>query len=122
MKDNGDGTVIDESTSLMWQQETLPPQLNWADSIQFCSRMTLGGHTDWRLPTIKELQSLVDYSRCSPTINTTYFPNTASSLYWSTTTSATNTNFAWGVYFDYGFNYMSNKNYRLYVRAVRGGV
>jgi hypothetical protein len=41
MVDNGNGTVTDGATGLMWQQES-PPPLNWEDSIQFCSEMTLG--------------------------------------------------------------------------------
>lgn len=63
MIDNGNGTITDEATGLMWQQES-PPQLNWEDSIQFCSEMTLGGYTDWRLPTIKELQTIVYRCEC----------------------------------------------------------
>ncbi|MEI6258505.1 MAG: DUF1566 domain-containing protein [Deltaproteobacteria bacterium] len=63
MIDNGNGTVTDEATGLMWQQETAQ-SLNWADSIRFCSEMTLGGYTDWRLPTVKELQSIVYHREC----------------------------------------------------------
>ena len=118
MIDNGDGTVTDESTGLIWQQET-PISLCWTDAIRFCSDMKLAGYTDWRLPTIKELQSLVDYSRYNPAIDTTYFPTAVSSLYWSSTTYASNTLLVWGVYFYNGHDYTNYKNGSLYVRAVR---
>ena len=118
MIDNGNGTVTDEATGLMWQQKS-PPPLNWEDSIKYCSKMTLVGYTDWRMPTIQELKSIVDYNRFNPAINTTYFPNTALSFYWSSTVGANYTFVAWGVFFDYGFVYYDNKIYNYFVRAVR---
>jgi formylglycine-generating enzyme required for sulfatase activity len=121
MIDNRDGTVTDKSTDLMWQQETIPNNtMSWRQALSYCEKLNLGGHTDWRLPTIKELQSLVDYSRYNPAIDTTYFPTAVSSLYWSSTTYASNTLLAWGVYFYNGHDYTNYENGNLYVRAVRG--
>jgi len=83
---NGNGTVTDTSTGLMWQQDTARDDqgnydtMTWEEALAYCESRTLGGHTDWRLPTIKELRSLVDYTRYNPAINTTYFPNTVSSI------------------------------------------
>jgi Protein of unknown function (DUF1566)/Viral BACON domain len=119
--DNSDGTVTDTSTGVMWQKTASSNGMTWELSLAYCEGLNLGGHTDWRLPTIKELRSLVDYSRCDPAINTTYFPNTVSSVYWSSTTYADFTSNAWGVYFFYGYDNYFNKNYSYYVRAVRGG-
>jgi hypothetical protein len=121
--DNGNGTVTDTSTGLMWQQTTSSTKMTWEQSLAYCEGLNLGGHADWRLPTIKELQSLVDYSRDNPSINTTYFPNTVASIYWSSTTYANGTEDAWGVDFDngYGYDYFHYKHYGYYVRAVRGG-
>ena len=119
--DNSDGTVTDTSTGLMWQQTASSNGMTWELSLAYCEGLNLGGHTDWRLPTIKELLSLVDYSRYNPAINTTYFPNTVSSFYWSSTTFAFGTDGAWGVGFYYGHDHMNNKNNSYYVRAVRGG-
>ncbi len=80
-----------------------------------------GGHNDWRLPTLKELVTLVDYSRVNPSIDTSFFPDTVSFYYWSSTTSANYTNGAWLVPFDYGHVHNNPKESSYYVRAVRGG-
>ncbi len=127
--DNGNGTVTDTSTGLMWQQDTAGDgqgnydRMTWEEALAYCESRTIGGHTDWRLPTIKELHSLVDYSRYNPAINTTYFPNTVSFDYWSSTTYAGNTYNAWYVYFYDGHDSWDSKSYNNYnyVRAVRGG-
>ena len=120
--DNGDGTVTDTSTGLMWQQQAgSSSNQTWEQALAYCEGLNLGGHTDWRLPTTKELRSLADYNQYAPAINATYFPNTVSSFYWSSTTNAYYTSFAWGVYFDNGLGYYTNKSSSYYVRAVRGG-
>jgi len=80
----------------------------------------LGGFSDWRLPSLKELKTLVDSNRKNPAISADYFPNTQSSLYWSSTIHANYTNVAWGVLFSYGYGYMGGKSSSYYVRAVRG--
>lgn len=83
--DLGNGTVIDLVSGLTWQQG-LTSEMNWEAAISYCeNRSGLGGKSDWRLPNIKELQSLVDYSKISPTINLVYFPNTTNDIYWSST-------------------------------------
>jgi len=60
---NGDGTVTDRATGLMWQQADSGRGMDWAAALQYAETLTLAGHDDWRLPSAKELQSLVDYSR-----------------------------------------------------------
>jgi hypothetical protein len=93
------------------------------DFIHALNSAHFGGYSDWRLPTFKELDSIVnlDIPYPGPTINTAYFPNTVSSLYWSSTTNAYYTVGAWGVNFGYGYDYYGYKYYSNYVRAVRGG-
>jgi Protein of unknown function (DUF1566) len=118
--DNGDGTVTDKFTDLMWQQAGSSSNLTWEQSLAYCENLNLGGYTDWRLPTIKELRSLVDFSRYSPSINTTFFPNTQT-FYCSSTTYTKDTYSAWGVYFNDGYDGYSFKVNGGYVRAVRGG-
>ncbi len=118
--DNGDGTVTDISTGLMWQQATPNNSMNWEEALSYCATLNLGNHTDWRLPTIKELRSLADYNVRTPAINTTYFPNTISSFYWSSTTYAYSTYGAWDLTFDDGNDRNQFKN-DSHVRAVRSG-
>ena len=120
MRDNRDGTVTDEVTGLMWQQE-IPEKMTWDEAVSYCEKLNLGGYTNWRLPTIQELKTLVDYTSYIPAINITYFPNTASSFYWSSTIHAYNTNYTWGVSFHYGDDHYYGKNNSYYIRAVREG-
>ena len=98
---------------------------NWNDANQKCidahNAKRFGGYSDWRLPTINELKTLVDSSRKNPAINTENFPNTQSSCYWSSSTYADYTNLAWSVYFYSGSGDYSSKDDSYYVRSVRGG-
>ena len=117
---NGGGTVTDTATGLMWQQDEAG-LMNWETALSYCENLQLAGYDDWRLPNINELQSLVDYSTYYPAIDHYAFPNAVSSLYWSSTTAARTTYYAWHVHFYYGYvaNYFKSNSY--YVRAVRGG-
>ena len=118
--DNGNGTITDNNTGLMWQKEDDNTTRQWESAITYCEGLSLGSYTDWRLPNIKELKSIVDNTKYSPS-DTTYFPNTNSFYYWSSTTYAVSTSLAWYVYFSYGDVYYDYKSYYFYVRCVRGG-
>ncbi len=122
------GTVTDTSTGLMWQEATANP-MTVEQALSYCESLNLCGYTDWRLPTIKELHSLVDYNRYNPAINPIYFPNTVAGsdwpFYWTSTTNFSFTQFAWAVTFYNGFDTSMNGGEYKYnncrVRAVRGG-
>jgi len=121
---NGDGTVTDTATGLMWERGT--SSMTWEAALAYAEGLTLAGYDDWRLPTPKELQSIVDYSRSAPAIDTALFPGTVSSKYWSSTTDAdiyvNSPGIAWYVNFSSGFiSYESSKRETYAVRAVRGG-
>lgn len=62
-QDNGDGTVTDHATGLMWQQADDGTGRNWEDALGYAEGLELAGYSDWRLPNAHELQSIVDYSR-----------------------------------------------------------
>jgi hypothetical protein len=119
--DNGDGTVTDKDTGLMWQKEDDNTKRIWSDAITYSDNLPLAGHTDWRLPSKKELISILDYGTYNPSINKTYFPNTDSSTYWSSTIYADDTSYAWSVHFYGGGVYGYSKSGDGYVRCVRGG-
>jgi hypothetical protein len=94
------------------------------DFIDALNSDHFGGYSDWRLPSIKELDSIVnlDIPYPGPAINTAYFPNTVPAYYWSSTNlAAVPPHCAWGVAFDYGFDGYLYKFYGYHVRAVRGG-
>ena len=120
--DNGDGTVTDTSTGLMWQQSTGATTYTWAQAKAYCADLDLAGKSDWRLPTRNQLQSIVDYNESSPPISSTFFPGTVAANHWTSTTNASNTINAWGVNFFNGnasCDYLKTSAY--YVRAVRAG-
>jgi hypothetical protein len=119
--DNGNGTVTDIETKLMWQQGSAGGPMNWYNAVSYCSGLSLAGYKDWRLPTLVGLDTLVDTGGDPPKINKTYFPNTAASWYWSRTTYTGRTNSAWAVYFYGGYDGAGRKDNDEDVRAVRGG-
>jgi len=109
--DDKDGTILDEGTGLIWQKcsrglgpvdcsgEAVPE--NWQQALKACKNLSLQGRS-WRLPSINELKSIVDYSRIKPSINTTFFPKTVQSLYWSSTSFVADPSKAWYVDFTTG--------------------
>ena len=119
--DNSDGTVTDNNTGLVWQQDDDNNTYTWSAAAIICENVSLGGETDWRLPNRRELISIVNFGTSNPTINSTVFPNINSSYYWSSTTYAGGTGSAWFVYFYDGYVIYSGKSSSYYVRCVRGG-
>ncbi len=84
--DNGDGTVTDRVTDLIWLKETDGKKRAWEPSIQYCENLVFAGHSDWKLPHNKELSSLVDLRKQKPAIDTDFFPDTDyKAYYWSRT-------------------------------------
>lgn len=124
----GEDVVTDNNTGLMWVRDGTGAGCNngatlaWKAAIAFCENLTFAGHSDWRLPNVKELMSIVDYSLYNPSIQQTdAFQNTQAYYYWSSTTYASNTSYAWGVLFYNGLVNYTGKTNTLYVRPVRGG-
>jgi len=121
--DNGNGTVSDSNTGLIWQKEDDNTTRTWESAITYCEGLSLGTYSDWRLPNIKELRSIVDTTTYIPAINSTYFPNTNSSDYWPSTTNARYSTNVWVVHFVGGGvgDTTTSKSNNYYVRCVRGG-
>ena len=118
-KDHGDGTVTDNVTGLMWQQGDDDSTRTWCEAVDYCEALHLAGHTDWRLPDEYELQGIVDYGRFGPSIDTTYFPGTNPSDYWSSFTYAYTPFYALKVDFLDGYVGFRPKIYSGYILCVR---
>jgi hypothetical protein len=129
--DNSDGTITDNARGLTWQKcsrglsgltcaSGSATTTDWTTAGNYCNGLSLASKT-WRLPTVQELGDLIDYSQSSPSINITFFPNTIiASYYWSSTTYATTTTFAWFVFFYDGFVSANFKTNGYYVRCISG--
>jgi hypothetical protein len=117
--DNGNKTVTDNKTGLIWQQEQ--GKGDWDFALSYCKGLTLANQSDWRLPNIREIESLSDVTRYNPAIDSYFFPNTGLGYYWSSTTFATNPANAEEVTFNFGSSGDGSKFYNFDVRCVRGG-
>ena len=112
-EDNGDGTVTDNGSGLMWQKATAG-EMEWHQAMSYASGLSLGGHSGWRLPTKDELKGLYN-SECKKLMDV------RSSYYWSSTTDAYYASSAWLVNFSLGYVGHGSKSNSNYVRAVRAG-
>lgn len=117
--DNGNGTITDNVTGLVWQKQDDGLGKDWANSIAYCDNLSLGGQTGWRLPSLFELISIIDNGVSNPAINTTFFTNTLSDYYWSSTADALDTLNARPVVFIVGFSFSAPKTMFNYARCVR---
>ena len=131
--DNDDGTVIDTATGLIWQKCSMGQTWDdsngcsgsvaiytWQAAQLACRHSSWAGYDNWRLPEQNELQSIVDGGRYDPAIDQTFFPNTLSSCYWSSSLYSYIDNYAWLINFYNGDDsYVSRISNNFYVRAVR---
>ncbi len=143
--DNGDGTVTDNNTGLMWEKKNnLNLTLNfanlhdadnyyawsgngsqetiwdWIADVNVEGGTGYAGYNDWRIPNRRELESLVDAGRAAPAFDPIFMP-AHGSHWWSSTSHATLSDLAWLVDFGNGDFGIHTQNNRYYVRAVRGG-
>jgi len=91
---NLDGTITDSNSSLEWQSVGPVEGLTWQEAINACDQLILAGHSDWRLPHIKEIVSSAVFQRGSEPLNNLFFPDTTldngfGKYYWSSTPSYT---------------------------------
>jgi ribonuclease BN (tRNA processing enzyme) len=116
-KNNHDGTVTDRATGLIWQTADSGKGMDWKDALAYAENLTLAGEDDWRLPSVKELQSIVDYSRApdarnksmrGPAIDPIFKLTTDESWCWSSTTHIEN-QFAYYVCFGQSFSALKRR-------------
>lgn len=131
--DNGNGTVSDNLTGLMWTKDANLPNgtKTWQESLDYVAAMNAGtytnyGYSDWRLPNVNELESLINANEGdnSTWLNSQRFTSVQSYWYWSSTTSAWNTDYAFDIDMFCGSvsNYYKSKSYNHYVWPVRAGL
>jgi hypothetical protein len=103
LADNGNGTITDNATGLIWQKcsmgqandatcSGIATTVNWAAAMSYCENLTLGGRSDWRLPSVTELRSLVDETRINPVVDPVFFPSTPLIYYNTATTGFSGSN------------------------------
>jgi len=93
--DNGDGTVTDSAMGLTWQQTDDRQMRDWPTALKYCETLNLAGDDDWRLPNVKELQSIVDYAKNDPALDQRFLRQTDKhAWFWSSTSHGDNISMA----------------------------
>ncbi|MBI5548960.1 MAG: DUF1566 domain-containing protein [Deltaproteobacteria bacterium] len=96
-------TVKDEVTGLTWQRAVSATVHTQSSASAYCQSLNLGGSSAWRLPTVKELTSIVDRRASLPAIDGTVFPNTEpSDWFWTSSVCADSAGYVWAISFEYG--------------------
>jgi predicted dehydrogenase len=128
-RDNGDRTIHDSRTGLVWQQAENVEEMNYEDAVAFCESLTLAGHSNWRLPTKEELVALAQVGD-EPLRE--FFPGIQQERYWASTRRSelawaeSPDRIAYTVDFDpdsgnYCHPTTYFRSYEYFVRAVRAG-
>ena len=115
------GDVVHDSESrLTWQDNSVVEsrEMLYGEAKEYCEKLSLAGHDDWRLPTVYELQSIVDLTQYEPALQRG-FHYAASESYWSSTLYADDKDRAWDVNFKSGSTEHNRHSYDFFVRCVR---
>ena len=114
----GSTTWLDPKTGLIWQRQS-PGQMTWTQAQSYAQSLNLDGNTDWRLPAVRELETLLDRTRYRPAMRGE-IPFRDALSYWSSTTFGPDRNNAWIVMFDGAYVLSYYKTNPYHVRCVRG--
>lgn len=112
--------VRDSTTGFKWQDSKKVMSSTWENASIYCKKLSLNGYKDWRLPTIKELNTIIDDSKVKDTIYPPFIPT--SNTYWSSTSVEGDPKFAWTVNFSDSLTQQnSDKKLLRALKCVRGG-
>jgi len=113
--------LIDSKTGLMWQDNSAAKYIkkDWQGALAFCKELRLAGHDDWRLPNVKELESIIELSQNNPAVENKFKNVGDSGYYWSSSEHESDEKFARMMNFKRGYDYINYKTYKRYVRCVR---
>ena len=113
--------VKDTNTNLLWEDtpHVRETKITYPRAKIYCSELHLGGFQDWRLPTIHELLTIIDYRRTSPALLKAFNYVEDESFYWSQTVVADESDAFWGVNFKRGASSKASEYYDRYARCVR---
>jgi hypothetical protein len=114
-----DEVVVDRGTGLVWQRVPFPTQLAWLDALAACEGLTLADHDDWRLPTLKETQTIVDDRELEPSIDVAAFPDTPPEWFWSSTVIEWPPDQGWATSYTDGYASIHDFDEAQRVRCVR---
>lgn len=120
-QDNGDGTVTDQITGLTWLNRLQQDTMDWEQALRLADSSSAAGKTDWRLPNIKEMQSVSDQKLFLPCISKQVLNFTGNRKFWTSTTLSNQSDKAWFLDSRYGICTYEAKPRRLDVWLVRGG-
>ena len=109
------GLIYDSLTDLTWQAKG-DTTGDFAGATTYCEDLTSDGKTDWRIPDIRELGTIVDYSKYDPAIDASF--DATSDRYWSSTEYSINNIAIWNIDFHQGNNPFITKDQTYYVRCV----
>ncbi len=118
--DNGNGSITDALTGLIWFKKASADSLSWENALLYADSCTAGGFSDWRLPNVKELQSLSDIKLVNPCFNKSYLQFTGRK-FWTSTTLPNQTGSAWYLDNRYGITTYDPKTRKNYCFLLRGG-
>lgn len=130
---HGDGTVTDSRNGLMWKScvegQTWAEssclgsasEHQWVEALAVAANSDFAGYADWRLPNVKELDSLIEGCTAAPSINPSVFPNTPLLSVWTSSPTASDEFEAWCVNMEFGHVFHLGRHEALHVRLVRGG-
>lgn len=117
--DNGDDTITDRATGLMWEKIPSSSTYTWSAAIAHAEQLTLAGYTNWRLPNINELLSLINYNSYYNATYSPFFDAMQTGSYFSSTAYKEYIWFKWGIDFYIGLNAYYDITDAYYVICVR---